>query len=263
MNTAELERERAAVEAATGLTFSRDASSIARRPLPDGRRPLFIAPIEAEDDDSPPRDRRNEATAQAAVAESVERLGEAANNPARVKDIFELGIAMTLELSFDDRDFTYELVRKLKAEHAAKAAELQLENAQLKAVLAEIRAKVNEIAFVQERLQLDRCGPPGAAGPRGADGPRGEVGLRGERGEPGRAAPTIVAWTTDDANFVAWPVFSNGVKATAGLHLHGMFEEFSEQIDASDADEAHDADRAQRGIIEREAANVRAGLPAR
>ena len=191
---------------------------------------------------------------------ALERLGEAANNPARVKDIFELGIAMTLKSSFDDRDFTYELVRKLKAEHAAKAAELQLENAQLKAALAEIRAKVNEIAFVQERLQLDRCGPPGAGGPRGADGPRGEVGLRGERGPPGLSAPFVTTWIVDERAFTATPVTAEGKPAGAVLRLRGFFEAFNDAI--NDADDAADADAAaaSRARTEREVDEARSRL---
>ena len=147
-----------------------------------------------------------------------------------------------------------------EARHAAKAAELQLENAQLKAALAEIRAKVNEIAFVQERLQLDRCGPPGAAGPRGADGPRGEVGLRGERGPPGLSAPFVTTWIVDERAFTATPVTAEGKPAGAVLHLRGLFETFNDAI--NDADDAADADAAaaSRARTEREVDEARSRL---
>jgi hypothetical protein len=54
-----------------------------------------------------------------------------------------------------------ELVGPLKAKHA----ELQLENAQQKAAIAE--AQVSELSFVSERLRVEKRGPPGMRGERG------------------------------------------------------------------------------------------------
>jgi hypothetical protein len=127
----------------------------------------------------------------------------------------------------------------------ARIGELQGEVSELKAALIEARHEVRELKLVQESLQISTRGESGRDGMRGIpgrDGQRGEIGPAGPTGPPGKDAPAIVAWATEDANFVAWPVFSNGVKGTAGLHLRGMFETYNAQVDASDAAEEADAD---------------------
>ena len=255
-------------------TLPRDASSIARRPISStsARAPLGLAIVDGPEDieDEPENDQ----------PEPVVRQD---NRPAWLSDIDSL-------INFDRKrsnkrmfeligevigETVGEMGREIEAklgglggnpadlaEMRSALAEAKLENAQLKAALAEIRAKQNEHEFVLERLKIEKRGPPGVKGERGrdgAEGARGETGARGEQGPPG---PHVVAFETDDASFVAVELLSNGKKG-ASLHLRGMFESAFEQADEAEAAEAHDAVQAQRAVIEREAENVRRGLPAR
>ena len=259
----------------------RDASAIARRRNGDAtehaRKPLGLAPVldGLEDSDEP-----ESVEGDLAHPEAVNR---ADNRPAWLSDINSL-------INFDRKrsnkrmfeligevigETVGEMGREIEAklgglggnpanlaEMRSALAEAKLENAQLKAALAEIRAKQNEHEFVLERLKIEKRGPPGVKGERGrdgAEGARGETGARGEQGPPG---PHVVAFETDDASFVAVELLSNGKKG-ASLHLRGMFESAFEQADEAEAAEAHDAVQAQRAVIEREAENVRCGLPAR
>jgi hypothetical protein len=137
--------------------------------------------------------------------------------------------------------------------------------AKVEARLAEATAKVSELSFISERLRIEARGPAGERGPMGRDGHEGRPGARGERGErgePGKAAPTITAWAVDADNFTAAPILSDGSNA-ATLRLRPFFEAYDDAVDASEAAAEIDADRAQRAEVERQAANVRAGLPAR
>ncbi len=164
------------------------------------------------------------------------------------------------------REVTDDSINPLAAEVAelrSAIAALRLETAQSKAALAEAKAKVGELSFITERLSIDRQGPPGQAGPRGRDGRDGVQGLRGPqgaKGEPGGTGPRIVSWETNDAEFTATPLLSDGHKGGA-LHLLGMFQEFDAQTDAASAQEEADAAAASRAQVEREAEAVRLGLP--
>jgi hypothetical protein len=208
-----------------------------------------------------------EKTAAAVVAQSVARLSEEQlAEPVSWRDLFEYGIGTSVQQSFEDGDDMRRRIRALRKEfaagQAARFAELQLENAQLKASLAEVKAKLGEIDFVVERLRIEGRGPPGVAGPRGRDGADGARGPRGEKGERGPTGPRPVSFEVDDAAFTAVELLSDGRRGPT-LRLRGMFESFNDQInDAADAEE-HDAAEASRRAVEREASNVRLGLPAR
>ena len=57
--------------------------------------------------------------------------------------------------------------------------------------------------------------------------------------------------------------FSRMAVKGAMLHLRGMFEAYHAQVEGEDAAEEIDAAAASRAVVEREAANVREGRPAR
>ena len=146
-----------------------------------------------------------------------------------------------------------------------KVAGLQAENAQMRATLAELNAKVSELTFVSERLRVENKGPPGTRGERGRDGrdgPRGETGLQGEKGERGAPAPLVVGWDVAADDYAITPLMSDGSRGPM-LHVRGIFETYDASADAANAAEQADADAVERAHVEREAANVRAGLPAR
>jgi hypothetical protein len=88
------------------------------RAHPAARRPLGLAPVpgdEPENDD----DRRYE-EAQAIAASALECLGDKGQNPATVADIFELGVAMALDISFQGFDDTRKLVGAAEAQHRGR-----------------------------------------------------------------------------------------------------------------------------------------------
>lgn len=104
------------------------------------------------------------------------------------------------------------LLKEKIAAQGAKFAELQLENAQLKAALAEIKAKQNEHEFTLERLRIENKGPPGPKGERGRDGRDGKglMGPRGEVGPRGSPAPMLVGWRIDSDRYLVTPMYGDG-----------------------------------------------------
>jgi hypothetical protein len=175
--------------------------------------------------------------------------------------MFDALMGATLEVSNQRVDEINDLQDRLKA----KFDSLELENAKLRASVGELTARVESLTFISERLRVENAGPVGQKGERGRDGregARGEVGLRGERGEPGKAAPTIVAWTLDEANFTATPTMSNGTTG-AVLHARPLFEAFAEALSDQEVAEENDANARAREAVEREAALARQGLPTR
>ena len=129
----------------------------------------------------------------------------------------------------------YAIEKTLKekiAGQGAKFAELQLENAQLRASLAEVKAKQNEHDFVLERLQIENKGPPGPKGERGRDGRDGK-GLMGPRGEPGPRglpAPMIVGWRIDSDRYLVTPQYGDGSSGPP-LNLSAFVSDADEEGD--------------------------------
>ena len=129
----------------------------------------------------------------------------------------------------------YAIEKTLKekiAAQGAKFAEIQLENAQLKAALAEIKAKQNEHEFILERLKIENKGPPGPKGERGRDGRDGK-GLMGPRGEPGPRglpAPMIVGWRIDSDRYLVTPQYGDGSSGPP-LNLSAFVSDADEEGD--------------------------------
>jgi hypothetical protein len=242
--------------------YPRDAGAM-RRPIssPSVRAPLGLS-IVADIDEPEPERERDLDTGPAYHPLVVDALAgmspEAREEPATIANIFEIAVDIALRTYFDGQADTNASLRTMRA----ALAESQLENAQLRATIAEIRAKQNEHEFVLERLKIEKRGPPGVKGERGrdgAEGSRGETGQRGERGPPG---PRVVAFETDDSAFVAVELLSTGQKG-ASLNLRGMFESYHAQVEGEAVEEEREAAAASRAVIEREAAAVREGRPAR
>ena len=124
---------------------------------------------------------------------------------------------------------------------------------------------MNELTFISERLRIEARGPAGERGPMGRDGYAGAPGPRGEcgaKGEPGKAAPVITAWEPNGERFTITPVYTDGTRGVPA-NLLSLFQSYDEQVDAAEAADEADAARAERDKIDREVANLRAGLPAR
>jgi hypothetical protein len=165
---------------------------------------------------------------------------EARSAPASLGDVAEaLDTAVAIDFDGDG------LLRARIGELRREIARLEVENAKLLASVAEVRSKLHEVSFVQERLQIERRGPPGVAGPRGADGPAGMRGERGERGEAGPPEPTIAAWEPRPERFEVVPVFSDGSRgpAIALLSLFQAYDSAVQELDDRDLTEAAQASR--------------------
>jgi hypothetical protein len=127
---------------------------------------------------------------------------------------------------------------------------LQNENQALKLILENLR--------ITQRGELGIDGDRGPPGRDGRDG-EGKIGPAGPVGPKGLDAPRIVSWEISDSDFVAYPLLSTGHKGP-GLDLRGLFEAFSEQINAEDDAAEIDAARASREATERETQAARAHL---
>ena len=252
----------------------RDASAIARRPIADATRTRRgLAPIveaDAPKDEAPERDladpplTRNDD--RAATLLDIDYLirhalrRERKSSHRTMDEVVEAVAAFIAETVIELRR---EFGRTPETPDAppAKVAELELENAKLRASAGELAAKVGQLDFIVERLRVEARGSAGPPGPRGRDGADGQRGPRGERGAMGPAGPRIIGWEIDDSAFVAAPLTSPDGRKGAPLSLRGMFENFNDQINDADVAEEADAAAASRAAIEREAAAVRLGLP--
>ena len=132
----------------------------------------------------------------------------------------------------------------------AKPAELGLETARQRAVIAELKAQVSELSFVSERLRIDRRGPPGLRGERGRDGPPGK-GERGAQGERGAPAPALAAWEPHPERFTITPVYSTGERGPP-INLLSLFEAYHGAAGELEDADLEEAAAASRRAVERE-----------
>ena len=65
-------------------------------------------------------------------------------------------------------------------------------------------------------------------GKPGIKGPPGERGERGGKGDPGAAAPTILAWKIDRANYLVTPIMLDGSKVPP-IEMRALFEQFHDE----------------------------------
>ena len=232
---------------ARALGASVPIPSAARAPRNGERRPLGLAPI-GDADDKP-------AAAPAFVSgvpSTLSGVSEATlAAAARMKDVFE-AVDAAVAVSFD-------LAGGFKAKIAearSEIARLAVENAQLRSGLAEVRAKLGELSFVQERLQIERRGPPGHAGPRGADGQVGPRGERGERGERGQAAPVVQAWEVRPEDFTIIPRLADGSTGVP-ICLLALFQAFHDATSWAEDVAIDEAAHESRQAAEAEAEHSR------
>jgi hypothetical protein len=93
---------------------------------------------------------------------------------------------------------------------------------------------LNGSSFIAKNDKPGACPGEGwqliaSAGKRGEKGDRGEPGAKGTPGAPGakgEAAPTILKWVLDAANYQAVTIMSDGTKG-AILELRPMFKQFA------------------------------------
>jgi hypothetical protein len=174
------------------------------------------------------------------VADALAGISPAGRQaPATVENTFEI-LDVALRSTFDGDDMLH-----------ARLVRLETEIARLTAKVAEAQAKLNEVSFVQERLQIERRGPPGLAGPRGADGPRGETGLRGERGEPGKPAPAVIEWRPDPEAFTIQAVLSDGSTGPM-IALRSLFEAYDAAVSLIEDRDLTEAAQTARALAEQE-----------
>ena len=141
-------------------------------------------------------------------------------------------------------------------------AELKLENARARALVAELKSQVSELAFVSERLRIEARGPAGERGPMGRDGRDGAQGPQGPKGSRGQRGFETTGWLVNEAEYCITPLFYDNSQGPT-LNLRGLFEQFNR--DTEDDDVAFESERAalSRAAVELEAERVRLGLPGR
>jgi len=150
-----------------------------------------------------------------------------------------------------------EAIGALQAENAGLRTAL----AEMKAALAETRAKADTTDFVVQRLQVDRQGPPGPPGPMGRDGRDGHVGPQGPRGNRGQKSE-ICAWAIDAANYRATPIYQDNTEGVA-LNLYALFEAYHHAVEDDETVLAIEDAGLRRAALELETERVRRGLPAK
>jgi hypothetical protein len=127
-----------------------------------------------------------------------------------------------------------DLKRKFNAIEAARRVEV----AELKTVVAELRAEIHAMRSIQEASRIASRGERGEQGVRGIPGPpgsEGKVGPKGPRGETGPAAK-VAAWEPDPAAFSLTPIYLDG-KRGVSANLRPFFEHY-DQSTRGDEDEA-------------------------
>jgi hypothetical protein len=198
------------------------------------RRPLGLRPAEEPDDDEylgP------QATAEKIVAGSLALLTpEAKAKPATMEDLWVYGIGTGLETSFEGGEELRKRMREVRGEIAEVKAAQRIEVAELKTVIAELRAEVSALRSVQESQRIQSRGEQGVAGPRGVPGDRGPVGPAGPQGLRGEAAAMIVGWEPTPERFVLTPVLGDGTRGVSA-HLLPFFEAYDAQVEANDDEE--------------------------
>jgi hypothetical protein len=156
-------------------------------------------------------------------------------------------------------DASVALISERVAPLRVKLAGLEVENAQLRGLVAELKAKLSELDFITERLRVENKGPPGMKGERGRDGRDGALGPRGERGErgeKGKPAPLIIGWRTDPEAFTVQALLSDGSVAPP-LNLMGLFQAYDSATGVLDDRDVAAAAEEARTEAERQAEAAR------
>jgi hypothetical protein len=226
--------ERAAVEAwikREGLTYRRPREEVIPPSAqildhPTRRKPLGLAPVPDDPGDPAPADDNMTPDGHVVLAGGYRFSFKDDMSPAfleapAVNDfVVELGNACVSIVDTVHRKAKADIA-EVRREARSEAARFELENAKLRATVAELTAKVDTLTFISERLRVENTGPIGPQGRMGRDGhdgrpgPRGE---RGERGEPGSAGAMIVGWRVDGDRHLCTPIYSDN-SAGAPLNL--------------------------------------------
>jgi hypothetical protein len=171
---------------------------------------------------------------------------------------FETLWAATMAIGEGPREELATEVAGLRSE----VMQLKVANAELKANLAEARAKSDQTAFVVERLRVENRGPPGPQGLMGRDGRDGKQGPPGPKGSRGQRGFEIVEWKVDVAAYHATPQFYDGSEGPR-LNLLPLFERYNADTEADDVEAAIEQVAYGRAELELRAERVKRGLPER
>ncbi|MBV8444100.1 MAG: collagen-like protein, partial [Hyphomicrobiales bacterium] len=161
----------------------------------------------------------------------------------------------------DKQDATHlnGLIDELKAENQ----QLKLMIAEMKAALAEVTAKNNEMRFIVDRLRIESKGDPGPPGPMGRDGrdgvqgPPGEKGAQGNRGQRGFET---TGWLVDEEEYCITPLYYDNTKGPT-LNLRGLFERYSVETEDDEISLASERAALSRAQLAVELERLKRGLP--
>lgn len=253
--------ERAAMLKRLGVTFAKPSAEVIPIDHPSRKRPpLGLRPVSGDiDDDRVARSARRDVGehVDSLIRTAIESLGGEdrchASHPTMMDEFEGLSVALKVALEGDD-----DLHRELHT----KIVGLETELAKLTAKLAEAQAKVNELAFVSERLRIEGRGPPGLPGPMGRDGPPGARGEKGDEGPKGKPAPVIAAWEPHPERFMITPVYSTGERGPP-INMLSLFQAFNSAVEEEEDFAAAAAAAESRAENERQAEAFREGRPVR
>ena len=101
--------------------------------------------------------------------------------------------------------------------------------AELKTVIAELKAEVSALRSIQEGQRIQSRGEMGVPGPRGIPGAQGPIGPAGPQGPRGDAAALIVSWETRPDRFELVPILGDGTRGVSA-HLLPFFEAYDASV---------------------------------
>jgi hypothetical protein len=222
--TPEEREERAALRRRLDRQFGTSATVIPLDHSSQTRKPLGLAPVEGgegEDEYLGPQ-----ATAEKIIAGSLAMLSpQERSAPATMEDLWVYGIGTALEASFDDGEQLRNRLREVRGEIAELKSAQRLEVAELKVLVAELKAEVSALRSIQEGQRIESRGEQGVAGPRGVPGSQGPIGPAGPPGPRGDAAAMIVAWEPTPERYILTPVYATGERGVPA-NLTGLFEAY-------------------------------------
>jgi hypothetical protein len=232
--TPEEREERAALRRRLDREFGKGATVIPLDHPSQTRKPLGLAPVDGgEDEDDDP------ANGFKGFHFRHDAHGARPEDALRSDWLFHyldiLGgvmISLNNDTVREINDLWPDVVRKIKESESAQ----RVETAELKTVIAELKAEVSALRSIQEGQRIQSRGEQGTTGPRGIPGPPGPAGPAGPQGPRGEAAAMIVGWEPRVERFELVPILGDGTRGV-GAGLMPFFQQYHAQVEANEAND--------------------------
>jgi hypothetical protein len=231
LTPAEIE-ERKALFRRLNREFGKGATVIPLDHPSQTRKPLGLAPVEGGEDDDPAGGFKGfhfRHDAHGARPEDALRSDWLFHY---LDTIGAVMIALNNDTVREINDLWPDVVRKINESESAQ----RVETAELKTVIAELKAEVSALRSIQEGQRIQSRGEQGVAGPRGVAGSQGPVGPAGPQGPRGEAAAMIVGWEPRVERFELVPILGDGTRGV-GAGLMPFFQQYYAQVEANEAND--------------------------